>query len=142
MCTKPSLNIDNSCGSSFHRAPAVIVNNKSRSISLRTTAASISSKFAGSSASVPISDYLVPEEKSDPVRWQKIVEDQIEFDFRETIAVCQSLAPTASVFISEVLLCLTRSAREIEAYGSQLIKAGFLIGWESLVSTHGKEMCM
>lgn len=62
-----------------------------------------------------------------------------EYYLRKSVAVSQSVSGLVACFVAELDLCLQeQNAAVLE----QMSKIGFLIGWESLISSHGKELRM
>ncbi|CAI5737877.1 unnamed protein product [Hyaloperonospora brassicae] len=64
---------------------------------------------------------------------------QAEYYMRKSVAVSQSASSLVTSFLAELDLCLQeRNVKVLD----QMAKIGFLIGWESLISSHGKELYM
>uniref|UniRef100_M4BXE5 Inositol-3,4-bisphosphate 4-phosphatase n=1 Tax=Hyaloperonospora arabidopsidis (strain Emoy2) TaxID=559515 RepID=M4BXE5_HYAAE len=64
---------------------------------------------------------------------------QAEYYMRKSVAVSQSVGSLVTCFLAELDLCLQeRNVKVLD----QMAKIGFLIGWESLISSHGKELYM
>uniref|UniRef100_K3WWD9 C2 domain-containing protein n=1 Tax=Globisporangium ultimum (strain ATCC 200006 / CBS 805.95 / DAOM BR144) TaxID=431595 RepID=K3WWD9_GLOUD len=62
-----------------------------------------------------------------------------EYYLRKSVAVSQSVSGLVTCFVTELDLCLQeKNIKVLE----QMAKVGFLIGWESLISSHGKELRM
>ncbi|KAE9009708.1 hypothetical protein PR002_g15544 [Phytophthora rubi] len=62
-----------------------------------------------------------------------------EYYLRKTVAVSQSVSSLVTCFMAELDLCLQERNDKVL---DQMAKVGFLIGWESLISSHGKELYM
>jgi len=62
-----------------------------------------------------------------------------EYYFRKSVAVSQAVSSLVTSFVSELDLCLQEQNSNVL---QQFARIGFLIGWESLISSHGKELCM
>ncbi|CAH0493368.1 unnamed protein product [Peronospora farinosa] len=62
-----------------------------------------------------------------------------EYYLRKSVAVSQSVSSLVTCFMAELDLCLQERNEKVL---DQMAKAGFLIGWESLISSHGKELYM
>ncbi|GAB9473659.1 hypothetical protein Gpo141_00010808 [Globisporangium polare] len=62
-----------------------------------------------------------------------------EYYLRKSVAVSQSVSGLVACFITELDLCLQEQNTKVM---EQMAKVGFLIGWESLISSHGKELRM
>lgn len=62
-----------------------------------------------------------------------------EYYLRKSVAVSQSVSSLVTCFIAELDLCLQEQNEKVL---DQLAKVGFLVGWESLISSHGKELRM
>lgn len=62
-----------------------------------------------------------------------------EYYFRKSVAVSQAVSSLVTCFMAELDLCLQE---QHEAVLYQFARIGFLIGWESLISSHGKELFM
>lgn len=62
-----------------------------------------------------------------------------EYYLRKSVAVSQSVSGLVTCFIAELDLCLQEENTKVL---EQMAKVGFLIGWESLISSHGKELRM
>lgn len=62
-----------------------------------------------------------------------------EYYLRKSVAVSQSVSGLVACFITELDLCLQEQNFKVL---EQMAKVGFLIGWESLISSHGKELRM
>lgn len=88
-------------------------------------------------------------------KWQRLSELSIKVQLREHIVHAQALSVITLCFVSELVLRLQGS----NAYApyspvhsplddtslpwiTQLLRFGFLIGWESLISAQGKELAM
>ncbi len=87
-----------------------------------------------------------------PVGWQLLLQAERELWLRETLVLSQVLGTLITTFLSEIELCFARSRilssqnktdiPDPSEYGNQLRTSGFLIGFESLVSTAGNELTM
>uniref|UniRef100_H3HDV3 Uncharacterized protein n=1 Tax=Phytophthora ramorum TaxID=164328 RepID=H3HDV3_PHYRM len=64
---------------------------------------------------------------------------RIEHYLRKSVAVSQSVSSLVTCFVAELDLCLQEKNDKVL---DQMAKIGFLIGWESLISSHGKELYM
>ncbi|KAL4165866.1 hypothetical protein KRP22_014573 [Phytophthora ramorum] len=64
---------------------------------------------------------------------------RIEHYLRKNVAVSQSVSSLVTCFVAELDLCLQEKNDKVL---DQMAKIGFLIGWESLISSHGKELYM
>ncbi|CAH0481277.1 unnamed protein product [Peronospora belbahrii] len=62
-----------------------------------------------------------------------------EYYLRKSVAVSQSVSSLVTCFMAELDLCLQERNEKVL---DQMAKVGFLIGWESLISSHGKELYM
>ncbi|GMF09147.1 unnamed protein product [Phytophthora lilii] len=62
-----------------------------------------------------------------------------EYYLRKSVAVSQSVSSIVTCFMAELDLCLQERNEKVL---DQMAKVGFLIGWESLISSHGKELYM
>lgn len=62
-----------------------------------------------------------------------------EYYLRKSVAVSQSVSGLVACFLAELEL---RLAERNVAVLEQLAAVGFLVGWESLISSHGKELRM
>ncbi|KAG2822834.1 hypothetical protein PC129_g6156 [Phytophthora cactorum] len=62
-----------------------------------------------------------------------------EYYLRKSVAVSQSVSSLVTCFMAELDLCLQERNDKVL---NQMAKVGFLIGWESLISSHGKELYM
>jgi hypothetical protein len=62
-----------------------------------------------------------------------------EYYLRKSVAVSQSVSSLVACFMAELDLCLQERNDKVL---DQMAKVGFLIGWESLISSHGKELYM
>ncbi|KAJ8571194.1 hypothetical protein ON010_g5642 [Phytophthora cinnamomi] len=62
-----------------------------------------------------------------------------EYYLRKTVAVSQSVSSLVTCFMAELDLCLQERNDKVL---DQMARVGFLIGWESLISSHGKELYM
>ncbi|KAI9909616.1 hypothetical protein PsorP6_014451 [Peronosclerospora sorghi] len=62
-----------------------------------------------------------------------------EYYLRKSVAVSQSVSSLVTCFLAELDLCLQERKDKVL---DQMAKVGFLIGWESLISSHGKELVM
>ncbi|CEG50021.1 Inositol-polyphosphate 4-phosphatase [Plasmopara halstedii] len=62
-----------------------------------------------------------------------------EYYLRKSVAVSQSVSSLVACFMAELDLCLQERNEKVL---DQLAKVGFLVGWESLISSHGKELHM
>ncbi|KAG7393447.1 Phosphatidylinositol 3,4,5-trisphosphate-dependent Rac exchanger 2 protein [Phytophthora pseudosyringae] len=62
-----------------------------------------------------------------------------EYYLRRSVAVSQSVSSLVTCFMAELDLCLQERNEKVL---DQMAKVGFLIGWESLISSHGKELYM
>lgn len=62
-----------------------------------------------------------------------------EYYFRKSVAVSQAVSSLVTSFVAELDLCLQEQNVNVL---QQFARIGFLIGWESLISSHGKELCM
>ncbi|TDH73976.1 hypothetical protein CCR75_008930 [Bremia lactucae] len=62
-----------------------------------------------------------------------------DYYLRKSVAVSQSVSSLVTCFMAELDLCLQERNDKVL---DQLAKVGFLVGWESLISSHGKELCM
>ncbi|KAG7380768.1 Phosphatidylinositol 3,4,5-trisphosphate-dependent Rac exchanger 2 protein [Phytophthora boehmeriae] len=62
-----------------------------------------------------------------------------EYYLRKSVAVSQSVSSLVTCFMAELDLCLQEQNDKVL---DQMSKIGFLIGWESLISSHGKELHM
>ncbi|TMW59352.1 hypothetical protein Poli38472_004421 [Pythium oligandrum] len=62
-----------------------------------------------------------------------------EYYLRKSVSVAQSVSSLVTCFVAKLDLCLQeKNSAVIE----QMAAIGFLIGWESLISSHGKELRM
>ncbi|OWZ20892.1 Inositol-3,4-bisphosphate 4-phosphatase [Phytophthora megakarya] len=62
-----------------------------------------------------------------------------DYYLRKSVAVSQSVSSLVTCFMAELDLCLQERNEKVL---DQMAKVGFLIGWESLISSHGKELYM
>lgn len=62
-----------------------------------------------------------------------------EYYLRKSVAVSQSVSSLVTCFMAELDLCLQQQDFKVL---DQMAQIGFLIGWESLISSHGKELRM
>ncbi|RLN20492.1 hypothetical protein BBJ28_00019612 [Nothophytophthora sp. Chile5] len=62
-----------------------------------------------------------------------------DYYLRKSVAVSQSVSSLVTCFMAELDLCLQEKNEKVL---DQMAKVGFLIGWESLISSHGKELHM
>ncbi|ETK90419.1 hypothetical protein L915_05819, partial [Phytophthora nicotianae] len=62
-----------------------------------------------------------------------------DYYLRKSVAVSQSVSSLVTCFMAELDLCLQERNDKVL---NQMAKVGFLIGWESLISSHGKELYM
>ncbi|KAG2521796.1 hypothetical protein BBO99_00005633 [Phytophthora kernoviae] len=62
-----------------------------------------------------------------------------EYYLRKSVAVSQSVSSLVTCFMAELDLCLQEQNKKVL---DQMARIGFLIGWESLISSHGKELHM
>ncbi|TYZ68409.1 hypothetical protein PybrP1_006197 [[Pythium] brassicae (nom. inval.)] len=62
-----------------------------------------------------------------------------EYYLRKSVAVAQAVSGLVACFVAELEL---RLAARDDAALAQLATVGFLVGWESLISSHGKELRM
>lgn len=62
-----------------------------------------------------------------------------EYYLRKSVAVSQSVSSLVTCFMAELDLCLQERNEKVL---DQMARIGFLIGWESLISSHGKELHM
>ncbi|KAH9251124.1 hypothetical protein BASA81_011023 [Batrachochytrium salamandrivorans] len=141
-CTQPFLNLDCSCGNAQHLAnlPKVAPSSSSSSLMFRSAAASMMSKLA-SSATTAASTVTGASKPPGFAMWQVDYEAQLDFAFREVVCLSQALPSVAANFLGELSKSRSTPADALQ-FGKQLQTAGYLIGWESLVSSHGKEMAM
>ncbi|KDO35213.1 hypothetical protein SPRG_00059 [Saprolegnia parasitica CBS 223.65] len=72
----------------------------------------------------------------------RLADLRLEYRLRKTMVMAQALAPIVSAFIVSVQQCLALPAEAQEACWEQWRARGYLIGWESLVSSQGKELHM
>lgn len=94
----------------------------------------------------------IKSSRKTPVGWQLLLQAERELWLRETLVLSQVLGTLITTFLSEIELCFARSRilspenkTDIPApseYGTQIRTSGFLIGFESLVSTAGNELIM
>ncbi|KAL3665312.1 hypothetical protein V7S43_009940 [Phytophthora oleae] len=62
-----------------------------------------------------------------------------DYYLRKSVAVSQSVSSLVTCFMAELDLCLQERNEKVL---NQMAQIGFLIGWESLISSHGKELYM
>ncbi|KAK1929309.1 Type I inositol 3 [Phytophthora citrophthora] len=62
-----------------------------------------------------------------------------DYYLRKSVAVSQSVSSLVTCFMAELDLCLQERNDKVL---NQMAQIGFLIGWESLISSHGKELYM
>lgn len=62
-----------------------------------------------------------------------------EYYLRKSVAVSQSVSSLVTCFMAELDLCLQQQDFKVL---DQMAQIGFLVGWESLISSHGKELRM
>ncbi|KAF0690263.1 Aste57867_18337 [Aphanomyces stellatus] len=67
---------------------------------------------------------------------------RVTYALRKAVCMSQSLSVLAATFTSQLELVLQKSIANHEWLLEQWATVGFLIGWESLVSTQGKELHM
>ncbi|EQC42258.1 hypothetical protein SDRG_01092 [Saprolegnia diclina VS20] len=72
----------------------------------------------------------------------RLADLRLEYRLRKTMVMAQALAPIVSAFIVSVQQCLARPTEAQAACWEQWRTRGYLIGWESLVSSQGKELHM
>ncbi|OQR81406.1 inositol-3,4-bisphosphate 4-phosphatase [Thraustotheca clavata] len=67
---------------------------------------------------------------------------KVEYALRKSVCLSQSLSVLVTTFMTQLELCLQRMVPQPDLIMEQWAAVGFLIGWESLVSTQGKELHM
>jgi len=155
-CGRDAVDCDDSCGAHSHvsstagRSGFDRGDTRERVASLgRTVLSNFAQRFGPSSTSAAVSSAAAAVTLSPSVSptkalshvapWQQCIELALTLRIRETVVLCQALPMLASAFATEALLAVAR--RDV-AWGAQVSREGFLLGWESLVSTHGKELVM
>lgn len=118
----------------------------SKNFDRRESDDSAGGKTAGLSVKYPVLR-TEPEDSSDPYMSTayaarvlcQLERVRTEYYFRKSVAVSQAVSSLVTCFVTELDLCLQEHNTQVL---EQFARIGFLIGWESLISSHGKELCM
>ncbi|KDO29118.1 hypothetical protein SPRG_06174 [Saprolegnia parasitica CBS 223.65] len=73
---------------------------------------------------------------------KSMVRVQTEYGLRKAVCLSQALSVLVTTFMTQLELCVQRMVPNHDAIMAQWAAVGFLLGWESLVSTQGKELRM
>ncbi|EQC33211.1 hypothetical protein SDRG_09195 [Saprolegnia diclina VS20] len=73
---------------------------------------------------------------------KNMVRVKTEYGLRKAVCVSQALSVLVTTFMTQLELCVQRMVPNHDAIMAQWATVGFLLGWESLVSTQGKELRM